>query len=194
MNKENLKWHNEKRMVKDLVKWDKNPRKLTESEQRDLTESLVKFNLMSIPVIDTTNRIVSGHQRMMILTLLGRGEEEIDVRVPNRPLTEEEFTEAALRENKNVGSWNDELLKDMDMDLLLEVGFGDDELQTLFDDVDVIDDEFDVEKALKETKVARVKPGEVYELGEHRLLVADSTLPEQVQKTYGYRPGRCNIL
>jgi DNA modification methylase len=58
-------------------------------------------------------------------------------------------------------------------------------LQALFDDVDVIDDEFDVEKALKETKVARVKPGEIWQMGEHRLLVDDSCDLEQVNRLMG---------
>jgi DNA modification methylase len=52
----------------------------------------------------------------------------------------------------------------------------------MFDDVDVINDDFDLEKALKETKVTKVKTGEVWQLGEHRLLVGDSTDSEQVQK------------
>ena len=60
------------------------------------------------------------------------------------------------------------------MDMLLNVGFDDDELQGMFDDVDVSDDDFDVEKAVKETTVAKVKLGEVWELGEHRLLVGSS--------------------
>ena len=177
-----LTWSTVKRKVSDLVPWDKNPRKLTESEERNLRASLEKFNLMSIPVINADDRIISGHQRIKIFHLLDRGDEIIDVRIPNRPLTESEYKEAALRENQNTGSWDQELLKDMDMDLLLEVGFGDDELQALFDDVDVIDDQYDIEKALKETKVPRVKLGEIWELGDHRLLVGDSTLPEQVKK------------
>jgi DNA modification methylase len=180
-----ITWTTVKRKVSDLVPWDKNPRKLTESEERNLRASLEKFNLMSIPVINTDDRIVSGHQRIKILHLLGRREEIIDVRIPSRSLTEDEYKEAALRENQNTGSWDHELLKDMDMDLLLNVGFDDNELQSLFDDVDIIDDEFDVEKALKETKVARVKLGEVWELGEHRFLVGDACSPEQVQKLMG---------
>ena len=56
---------------------------MTEKQAADLTESLRKFNLMSIPVVDLDDRLVSGHQRMKIMTLLGRGNETIDVRVPN---------------------------------------------------------------------------------------------------------------
>jgi DNA modification methylase len=73
----------------------------------------------------------------------------------------------------------------MDIEMLLEVGFGDEDLQMLFDDVDVIDDEFNVEKALKETKIARVKLGEIWELGDHKLLVGDSTSPEQIKRLMG---------
>jgi hypothetical protein len=83
-----LTWATVKRKVSDLVPWEKNPRKLTESEERNLRASLERFNLMSIPVINTDNRIISGHQRTKILYLLGRKDEIIDVRMPNRPLTE----------------------------------------------------------------------------------------------------------
>jgi DNA modification methylase len=102
--------------------------------------------------------------------------------VPSRELSLEEERELNLRLNKNTGSWNEELLKEFDMNVLLDVGFGDEELQNLFDDVDVVDDDFNVEKALKETTTPKVKTGEIWELGKHRLLVGDSTDSELVQK------------
>lgn len=181
MKKEKLYWHNETRKVKELIKWEGNPRKLNEQEQRDLTDSLEKFNLMSIPVINTDNTIVSGHQRTYILGLLGRGEEEIDVRVPNRKLTESELKEAVLRENKNTGSWDMEKLKEMDLTMLLDVGFGDDDLQMLFDDVDTIEDDgFNVNRAVRDMKTPRIKRGDIYQLGDHRLMCGDSTDTENV--------------
>ncbi|HQU08172.1 MAG: hypothetical protein B7W98_00255 [Parcubacteria group bacterium 20-58-5] len=180
-----LTWRTEKRKISQLIGHPKNPRKMDEAQMRNLQESISRFNLVEIPAIDTDNTILAGHQRLKAMQLVGRGEEEIDVRVPNRALTTKEREEYLLRSNQNTGSWDDELLKAMDMDLLLDVGFGDEELQALFDDVDVIDDDFDVEKALKETKVARVKPDEIWQLGEHRLLVADSTDTEQVKRLMG---------
>jgi DNA modification methylase len=66
--------------------------------------------------------------------------------------------------------------------MLLDVGFGDEELQNLFDDVDMAEDDFDLDKAIKETPIAKVKSGEIYELGKHRLLVGDSTDEDQVKK------------
>jgi ParB-like chromosome segregation protein Spo0J len=124
--------HNEKRKVKDLVPWEQNPRQMSEKQVKDLEFSLKKFNLMSIPVINTDNLIISGHQRLKVLSLLGRGEEEIDVRVPNRKLTADEFKEANLRENKNVGDWNWEALADFDSDELIDFGFEPEVLEKQF--------------------------------------------------------------
>ena len=97
-----LKWHNEKRKVSDLIPFKKNPRKITDEQREDLKKSLDKFDLVEIPAINTDNKIIAGHQRIAIMHLLGRGKEEIDVRVPNRKLTKAEFEEYNLRSNKNV--------------------------------------------------------------------------------------------
>ncbi len=130
MSEKKLVWTNEKRKVNDLIPYEKNPRKLTEKQKEFLQKSLTKFNLMSIPTINTDNTIISGHQRVKILQLLGRGNEEIDVRVPNRKLTEAEMREANLLDNKTqeLGEWDFDLLKDFDVNLLKDVGFSDTEL------------------------------------------------------------------
>lgn len=126
---EKLTFHTEKRKINDLVPYDKNPRKLTEVQFEQLKASLEKFDLAEIPVIDTDNMIVAGHQRLMVLKKLGRGEEEIDVRVPNRKLSEEEFKEYLVRSNKNTGSWDFDLLSsDFEVEDLIKWGFQDFEL------------------------------------------------------------------
>lgn len=117
---EKLIWHTEKRKIDDLIPYEHNPRMMTEKQKSDLEESLKKFNLMSIPVINIDNIIVSGHQRLKILQLLGRGKEVIDVRMPNRELNLEELREANLRENKNIGSWDYDMLANFDEKLYLK--------------------------------------------------------------------------
>ena len=181
-----LTWATAKRKVKDLLPAGYNPRKMTENERRDLEDSIKEFGTV-VPIVlnigKRENVLIGGHQRVTIYADLGI--QEIDVMIPSRELNEAEEKRLNLRLNKHTGSWDDEKLKLLDMDMLLDVGFGDEELQALFDNVDVIDDEFDLEKALKETKVARVKPGEVWQMGEHKLLVGDSTDIEQVKKLMG---------
>lgn len=126
-----LAWHTETRTVRDLIPWEHNPRRMTPKQSEDLEKSLTRLNLMSIPVINTDGVIVSGHQRVRTLIELGRGRETIDVRVPNRPLTEDELREANLRENKNVGEWDEGLLSQFEPDLLRDVGFDEKFLKSL---------------------------------------------------------------
>lgn len=123
-----LQWHTEKRKVGDLIPWDKNPRKLSDAQKKQLETSLAKFDLVEIPAINTDNKLIAGHQRTALMILAGRTEEMIDVRVPNRKLTKEEFEEYNLRSNRNVGDWDWGLLDELDRTLLLEVGFEEGEI------------------------------------------------------------------
>lgn len=183
MAKEKITWSPATRKLGDLIKNGYNPRKLSENERRDLEKSVQEFGTVVPIVLNIGTRagiIIGGEQRVKVYADLGI--EEVECMVPSRELTLDEERELNLRLNKNTGSWNEELLKEFDMSVLLDVGFGDEELQNLFDDVDVVDDDFDVEKALKETITPKVKVGEIWELGKHRLLVGDSTDGELVQK------------
>lgn len=183
MQKQKLTWSVTARKVIDLTKNGYNPRKLSESERRDLENSIKEFGAV-VPIVlnigSRTNIIIGGEQRLKIYADLGIA--EVECMIPSRELTLEEEKELNLRLNKNTGSWSEELLKEFDMDMLLDVGFGDEELQNLFDDVDMTEDDFELDKAIKETPIAKVKSGEIYELGKHRLLVGDSTDEDQVKK------------
>lgn len=135
---EQLVWHTEKRKVNDLTPHPKNPRHLTDAQRARLLESIDKFNLAEIPAINTDNMILAGHQRITLLKELGRGDEEIDVRVPNRALTPEEADEYLLRSNRNTGEWDFEKLADFDVNMLSHVGFDDSDLDLVknFDDLE----------------------------------------------------------
>jgi len=184
MSKEKLIWHTEKRKINDLIPYEGNPRQMNQKQKEDLEESLKRFNLMSIPVVNTDNIIVSGHQRLKILQLLDRGEKTIDVRIPNRKLTSKELREANLRENKNLGSWDYDLLANIDKEVLLDVGFTEEELDDKFNLAEGKGDEdnFDVDKALEEIKKPICKREDIWQLGEHRLMCGDATVEEDVKK------------
>lgn len=115
-----LEWSTQKRKVKDLIPYDYNPRKLSEDKKQKLKDSLEKFNLAEIPAINTNDVIIAGHQRIIVLVEIGRGEELIDVRVPNRELTDQEFKEYNIRSNVQVGEWDVDILNAIfsDVDLL----------------------------------------------------------------------------
>lgn len=172
---EKLKWHTEKRKIDDLVPYEQNPRQMTDKQVEDLKGSLEKFDLVEIPAIDTDNKIIAGHQRLKILQVLGRGSEEIDVRAPNRKLTDEEFREYNIRSNKNLGEWDfDALANNFEIDDLLDWGFDEKELK--------IDLEVEEDEVPEVPKEAVSKLGEIYQLGNHRLMCGDSTKKEDVEK------------
>lgn len=178
---EKLKWKTEKRKIKDLIPADYNPRQMTEKQAKDLRKSLEKFDLVEIPAIDTDGTILAGHQRLTILKELGRGNEEIDVRVPSRKLTENEAKEYNLRSNKNTGEWDMEKLFAMPEGLLKEVGWDDKEIQKLIDGhTEATEDDYDTEEGLK--LPCRVVLGDIWQLGSHRLMCGDSTRKEDVDR------------
>ncbi|MDD5463620.1 MAG: DNA methyltransferase [Candidatus Moranbacteria bacterium] len=186
MSKEQLVWSTEKRKVDDLMPYEKNPRKISDKQIADLKKSLKKYNLVEIPAVTLDGKIISGHQRIKVLQLLGRGSEEIDVRVPNRELTQEEFEGYLLTSNAVTADWDFEKLQCFDMDLLLSIGFGEDELMHIFDEnAETEDDNFDEEKELKEIESTDIKEGDMFSLGSHKLICGNSHNPEVIKKLMG---------
>ncbi len=183
-----MQWRTEKRRVKDLLPWDKNPRTLSKEQEEHLKESISKYNLAEIPVINLDNRVAAGHQRLKILHLLGRSNEMIDVRVPNRKLTQKEFEEYNLRSNANTGSWDfEKLLEYFDIDTLLEIGFDEQALADVWDSMlETSEDEnWDLEKEIKKAQSTKIKPGDLFSLGRHTLLCADSLELKNIKRLVG---------
>lgn len=184
MNK--LNWITVQRKVNDLVPQEVNPRQITDKQMKDLTKSLKKYNLVEIPAVDLDGKILAGHQRIKALQLLGRGEEMIDVRIPNRELTEDEAKQYLIASNALGGDWDFSALKSFDLDLLLDVGFNEIELSKFWDkDVELKDDPIDIEKEVKKAQDTDIKAGDMFQLGRHRLLCGSSLELSNVQKLMG---------
>lgn len=177
MSEENkLQWKNETRKVSDLKFAEYNPRQMTEKQAEDLKASIDKFELVDPIVINLNNTIIGGHMRLRILK--EKNVEDVDVRVPDRQLSLEEERELNVRLNKNLGEWNFDLLADFDLDKLKEIGFSSDELDKIMSfSPDEKDD--DVPEIPEEPKS---KLGEIYQLGNHRIMCGDSTKIEDVEK------------
>jgi len=193
--KNKITWKLDRRNVDELKGADYNPRKASEQDERDLQRSIEEFGTV-MPVIvnigTRNNVIIGGHFRVSIYKK--KGIKSIDVMVPSRELTLDEEKRLNLRLNKNLGQWDHEKLKTMDLTLLLDVGFEDEDMQVIFDDVEVIDDEFRMPKGGGEMKTPKTKPGEIIKLGNHRLMCGDSTKREDVEKLMGKRCPCCGEL
>lgn len=179
-----LSWVTETRKISELVPNVKNPRTISPKQIEDLKKSLKKFNVVEIPVIDTQNNVIAGHQRLMVLKLLGRENETIEVRVPNRKLNQSEYDQYLLTSNRVHGDWDwDALSKYFDMDTLSLSGFDDLDLSKIFDvHTETKEENFDEKKELAKIKKTNIKLGDIYQLGKHHLICGDATDPNTVTK------------
>ena len=169
-----ITWKIEKRNIEELRGYDKNPRKFTEKGLKDLKKSLQKCGDANIITINADNTVLGGHARLTVMKQLGY--KEVDVKVPNRLLNEQEVKEVVIRLNANTaGEWDlDKLQADFELNDLEEWG-----LDVEFPDLD--------EQEVKEVDVpeeveTRCKLGDIWQLGEHRLMCGDSTKVADVEK------------
>jgi DNA modification methylase len=184
MAKVKLKWHTEQRKISELIVWDKNPHVMTDTEKGNLSKSLDKFDYVEVVIINTDNSIIGGHQRRNDFIAKGKHDELIDVRVPNRKLTDKEFEELAIRLNKNREHDDDGLLKQFfAADDLKDWGFDEQELNNIFDiEVELKEDNFNLEAELAKIEKPVTKKGDLYILGNHKLLCGDSTNAADLEK------------
>ena len=182
-----LAWKTETRKVKDLIPFEYNPRILTDEKKALLVKSLQKFNLAEIPAVNLDNKIIAGHQRVKVLLHLDRGEELIDVRIPNRMLTEKEFKDYNLTSNIPTGYWDVDILtehfEDVDFN---EIGLDIDniDLPPELMKEELISEEEDPDFNPEPPKEPITKIGDVYEFRSldknlvHRVVCGDSTKTE----------------
>lgn len=181
-----LSWTTVQKRVNDLIPQEINPRKISDKQMSDLKRSLKKFNLVEIPAVDYDGTILAGHQRIKALQLLERGDEMIDIRVPNRKLTEKEAKEYLIGSNKLGGDWDFDILKSFELDTLSFAGFDDIELAKFWDsENETKEDSFDVEKELKRITDPKTKLGDIIHLGKHKILCGDSTDPKNLARLLG---------
>lgn len=151
-----------------------NPKMMTEKEAADLEKSITEFGIVDPLIINTAKGregiIIGGHQRYNIYQRLKFKEVPV-VRLNIPDLKKEQ--ELCLRLSKNVGSWDMGELANFSEEMLLDAGWTGDELDEIFglDQADDFDEKKELEKAIKEPR--GVKTGDIWQLGEHRLIIGD---------------------
>ena len=171
--------------VTDLVPSEYNPRKWSKEQVEQLKESIVRFGIVD-PIIANSadnrrNIVIGGHFRLEVAKQLGY--KEIPVVYVNIPEVERE-KELNLRLNKNQGEFDYSLLAKFDENLLKDIGFGSEEIDNIFDVDDSNTEIFDLEKELRKLKIDQInfQKGDVYALGDSRLMCGDSTIEADVLK------------
>ncbi len=173
--------------IKELNPAPYNPRKWDSEALKHLQDSIRKFGFIDPLIVnEASNRkniVIGGHMRLEAAKALGAT--EVPVVFVNLPKIELE-KELNLRLNRNTGSWDFDILKQFDMDLLLDVGFDDSDLSAIWDNaLAVEDDTFDIDKAIAEVKIPKTQVGDLYQLGNHFLLCGDASKTDTVQRLVG---------
>lgn len=175
--------------INELISPEYNPRQITDDEMEKLKNSINEFGYIAPIIVNKhNNHIIGGNQRYEALKSLGYT--DVDVVFVDEPdLNREKALNIAL--NKISGEWDfvkladiiDELeLNDFDIPL---TGFDEQELENFYieeenpkehEPVEVAEDDYDEPDDLEVT----VQTGDIYILGNHRLMCGDSTKKEDV--------------
>lgn len=164
----------------ELKAADYNPRQLSEAQFTQLKKSLEGFDVVEPIVINTfkgrENIIVGGHQRVKVLESMGV--DKIPCVEVSLPIEKEK--ELNVRLNKNTGQFDfDMLANNFEIEDLLEWGFTEDELSFSAEVVEGLTDEDAVPAA---PEIPKTVLGDIWVLGNHRLMCGDSTSIDAVEK------------
>lgn len=170
----------EYRNLSELKKLENNPRKISAKEFEILKKSIADnpdyFEARPILLSDRTGEfvIIAGNQRYDAAKALGM--EQVPTYLLHG-LSAEREREIVIRDNVNNGEWNLDKLAEEWSDLnLSDWGL---DLDLPEDDKEIIED---VAPELDEENEPTSRPGEVYQLGRHRLMCGDSTKIEDVER------------
>jgi DNA modification methylase len=178
--------------IDDLRPDPANPRRISEDELDALERSLRQFGFVQPVLARREDRtVIGGHQRLVAARRLGL----TTVPVTWLDISIEQARLLGLALNKISGSWDEQLLARLladlqatpDVDLTLS-GFGEDEIGDLLRKLEVREkrertEAFDLDEALEEARRApRTKPGDLWQLGDHRLLCGDATNVDHVAR------------
>lgn len=182
-----INWQVTKVQIKDLKEYQKNSRKISKEALEKLAKHIEQDGYHQHIICNQDFTIIGGHQRKKALIMAGFSKEDfIECLVPDKELSTDEIDRLNIRDNIAFGEYDLDLLKaNFTLPSLKEYGLDSDLLRALQKDADnaiLGQEEVEVDSLTLE---ATAKLGDVYILGNHRLMCGDSTNPQHVEKLMG---------
>jgi DNA modification methylase len=174
--------------VERLIPYARNARTHSESQVAQVAASIAEFGFVNPILVGPDGVIIAGHARLLAARKLQMT--DVPVLVLGH-LTETQRRALVLADNRLAldAGWDEEMLK-VELESLREdgfdldiVGFTDEEIEDLLRDPEaVVEGNTDEDTAPDLPETAVTVPGDVWVLGEHRVLCGDSTQMDAVEK------------
>ena len=177
------------KLVSELIPYVNNSRTHSDEQVAQIAASIKEFGWTNPILIDGDNGIIAGHGRVMAARKLG-----VD-KVPTiqlKDLTEAQRKAYIIADNRlalNAG-WDNEMLK-LEFDELKELGFDLELTGFSLDEIDALNPVelnaglTDEDEAPAIPEEPKTKPGDIYQLGKHRLMCGDSCSTTDMEKLCG---------
>jgi DNA modification methylase len=163
--------------IKDIKPNPNNPRLVKDDKFKKLVQSIKDFpQMLDIrPIVVNKDMIVLGGN-MRLKACKEAGLKEIPI-IKAEDLTEEQQREFIIKDNVGFGEWDWELIaNEWDTQKLNEWGLDIPDFKA--EEIEAVEDDYEIPEELKTDIVL----GDLFEIGEHRLLCGDSTDSDQVAK------------
>ena len=177
----------EQRSVETLIPYINNSRKHSDEQIAQIAASIKEFGWTNPILVDGANGLIAGHGRLMAARKLKMDKVPV---IELAHLTENQKKALIIADNKLAlnSDWDSELLtlelqellgEEYDLELL---GFDKDELDSLLNVIEGTDGLTDEDAVPEVPDEPKTKLGDIYILGNHRLMCGDSTSIDAVEK------------
>jgi DNA modification methylase len=177
-----------------LKPWQNNPRTMSKKQAARLIKSWDDLGQFQTIAIGPDGSVYDGHQRLAALLKVHGPQYQIEARQSDRELSDDERRYIITQANLPVGAWNFDELAGWNSAELQAWGFNQETLATWNSDAANLatmltadeatdnDAEPQIDRAAELNEKWKVKTGDLWRIGDHRLLCGDSTKREDVER------------
>jgi DNA modification methylase len=179
---QDITWYSDKVLIRDLKDYDHNPRRMSKTDFERLVRDIQQDGYHNRLLVNQDNTIIGGHSRKKALLKAGfKKSDIIEVLKPSRQLAEEEFKRINVKDNLPFGEFDFDILANhFEVDSLIDWGMPAEWLGQGVDMETLAAEDEPMEGGVAKDPITKL--GDLWILGEHRLMCGDSTNADNVAK------------